>query len=181
MAKKTTDDKALVARARSAFVIAQDLRDLANRIIDNGGEVTDDDVKQLQEWNAAIEVKGQNIAGLLGQLESETEYFEKIEELAKKRRKSVESTINRLRKYLAVCMATASVQKIKGEGLFSISLVDGRVRAVVDDESKLEIGKFADIIEILKPKTDAIKDALERGETVPGAHLEQSEPYITIR
>lgn len=179
--KQSTDNTALTEKARSAFVIAQDLRDLANRIIDAGGEVTDEDMKQLSEWNAAIEHKGQNIANLLVQIDNEAAYFATIEELAKKQRESRKATKDRLRKYLAVCMETASVKQIKGEGLFTISLCDGRIKTVIDDEGKLEIGKYADIIETVKARTDAIKDALEKGEQVAGAHLEQSEPYITIR
>lgn len=181
MAKaKKTDDTALVAKARTAFEIAQNLRDLANRIIDAGGEVTDDDIKALAEWNAAIEQKGQNIAGLKAQMESEIEYFGKIEELAKKQRKAREATIDRLRKYLAACMETAGVTQIKGDGLFTISLCDGRISAVIDNEGALEIGKHADIIEVIKPRTDAIRAALEAGEQVPGAHLEQSPRYVRI-
>lgn len=182
MAKKQqTTDTALIERAKSAFQVAQDLRDLANKIIDNGGEVTDEDVKHLQEWNAAIEHKAQNIAGLKNQMESEIEYFAKIEELARKQRKSRESVIERLRRYLAVCMAEANIKQIKGDGLYTISLCDGRIKAVIDNEGALEIGRFADIIEQVKPRLDAIKEALDAGEPVAGAHLEQSEPYITIR
>lgn len=182
MAKsKRTDDTALIERAKTAFDVAVELRELANRIIDNGGEVTDADIKQLAEWNAAIEHKAQNIAGLKSQLESEMEYFAKIEELAKRQRKSREATADRLRRYLATCMATAGVKQIKGDGLYTISLVDGRVKAVIQDEGKLEIGRFADVVELVKPRTDAIKEALENGEQVPGAYLERSEPFVQIR
>ena len=78
-------------------------------------------------------------------------------------------------------MDQAGVKSIKGDGLFSITLVAGRESVQIDDPGKLEIGRFARIVETIQPDKEAIKAAIASGETVIGAHMETGSPYITIR
>jgi hypothetical protein len=96
-------------------------------------------------------------------------------------RKSKEAAVKRLTEYLARCMSVAGVKSIKkDDGLFSISLVAGRASCQITDEKKLPFD-LVEVVELIKPKTPAIKEALERGEQVPGATLEYGEPFISIR
>jgi hypothetical protein len=165
----------------TCFEIAAELQTVTQKIIDQDGELKDGDFEALQQWQAALEDKAENIAFVKERLEKEADYFKAIEDKAKSMRRARESALERLRKYLAECMTKAGVQKVKKEnGLFTISLTPGRVVPRIDDQNKLPL-EFVEIFEVMKNRTDAIKAALEAGKEVPGAHLESGEPFITIR
>lgn len=180
MAKKKTDETT-ENRALSTLQIADELRNLTDAIIEAGGEVTDEQFAALTGWKAALEVKAQNIALLFEQKAADAAFLKAVEDRAKARRKAIENACDRVREYLAAAMSTSGTKSIKADGLFSISLVDGRASVHIDDANKLPIGELADIVETIKPRTDEIKRRLEAGETVPGAHLEYGRQYVTIR
>lgn len=180
MAKKkeqTTED----IRALSAIEIAVELRTITEAIIEAGGECNDETMAALQNWQAALEIKAENIGLVKERIEAEAAYFKKIEERARACRKARENTVERLRKYLAVAMQAANTKSIKrNDGLFCISLVDGRESIEIDDTAKIPMD-LCEIVEVVKPLKDKIQERIEAGETVPGAHLERGEPYVTIR
>lgn len=168
-------------RALTAIEIAAELRSITEAIIEAGGEITDETLAALQSWTAQLEVKAENIALVKERIEAEAAYFKRIEEQARARRKARENAVDRLRKYLAVAMQAANTKSIKrNDGLFSISLVDGRESVEIDDANKIPFD-LTEIVEVVKPRTDAIKDRLTAGQEVPGAHLERGEPYVMIR
>ncbi|MDD2999468.1 MAG: siphovirus Gp157 family protein [Candidatus Riflebacteria bacterium] len=181
MAKTTKDNSALIAQAESAISIATELKTIIDEIVENGGECGDETLKKLQEWQGALEYKAENIGFAKLELEAAAAKYKAIEEIAKARRQARESAIERIKKYLVGCMKTADVKSIKKiDGLFSFSLVEGRIKTVIEDEQKLPYD-YVDIVEVVKPKTDAIKSALEAGQEVSGAHLERGEDYVMIR
>lgn len=176
--KETTAED---TRAMSAIEIASELRTITEAIIEAGGECDDATMAALNGWNAQLEVKAENIALVKERIESEIGYFKRIEEQARARRKARENTIERLRKYLAVAMRAADVKSIKrNDGLFSISLVDGRDTVEIDDQNKIPMD-LCDIVEVIRPLKERIAERIAAGETVPGAHIERGEPYVTIR
>ena len=181
MAKKKAADTETAERALTAIEIATELRTITEAIIEAGGECDDDTLAALTSWQAALEVKAENIGLVERRIEAECEYFRKIEEAARSRRKARENTIIRLRKYLAGAMQMAGTKRIKrNDGLFSISLVNGRESVEIDDIAKIPMD-LCEIVEVVKPRTDAIKERLTAGQEVPGAHLERGEPYVMIR
>lgn len=180
MAKKKTDEGA-EARAMTTMQIADELRTLADQIIEAGGEITETQFLKLKEWNLRLEEKAQNIALLFERKAADASFLKVIEDKARAQRKAIENGCDRLREYLAAAMQQAGVKSIKCDGLFSVSLVDGRQSVQIDDAGKLEIGRFAKIVEQIQPDKDAIKAALDAGEEVPGAHVEIGRPYLMIR
>lgn len=181
MAKTTKKEvnTEIAVRATSAMTIATEILGIVGQIIENGGECSDETLAMLQGWQAALEVKANNIGLVKARLESDIEYYKLIEESARARRKTTENTIDRLKNYLRDCMKTADMKSIKGD-LFSFSVVEGRVKTVVENPKALPFD-FANVVEVIQPKTDEIKKALEAGKEIPGAHLERSEDYIMIR
>ena len=180
MAKKKTDE-GTDQRALTTMQIADELRQLADQIIEAGGEITEAQFIALKDWQAALEVKAQNIALLFEAKASEAAFFKVLEDKARAKRKSIEAMCDRLREYLAAAMAQANTKSIKADGLFSITLCDGRPSVQIDDPGKLILGETADIVETIKPRADAIKAKIEAGEEVPGAHIEYGRPYLMIR
>lgn len=180
-AKKKSDNPEATKRALTAIEIATELRTITDAIIEAGGECNDETFAQLQNWQAQLEVKAENIGLVKERIEAEIEYFKRIEEAAKARRKARENTIDRLRKYLAGAMQMANTKSIKrNDGLFSISLVDGRESVEIDDQNKIPMD-LCEIVEVVKPLKDKIQERIAAGETVPGAHIERGEPYVMIR
>lgn len=181
MAKKKSENPETTERAMSAIEIAGELRTITDAIIEAGGECNDETLAALQNWQAQLEVKAENIGLVKERIEAEIEYFRKIEEAARARRKARENTIDRLRKYLAGAMQLANTKSIKrNDGLFSISLVDGRESVEIDDQNKIPMD-LCEIVEVVKPLKDKIQERIAAGQEVPGAHIERGEPYVTIR
>jgi hypothetical protein len=176
-----TAKKADVSLVTTAIGIASELRQIVEQLEANGGECDDATFAALQGWQAALEVKAENIAHVKLRLESEAAYWQQYEDAARAMRKSKEAAVKRLTDYLARCMSTAGVKSIKrDDGLFSISLQQGRASCVVFNEKKLPF-ELVDVVELIKPRTAEIKKRLEAGEEVPGATLEYGADYVTIR
>lgn len=183
MAKaKTGDDNALTIRANTALAIASEVKAIYDTVIVNDGEITEEQYEALKQWQAALEVKAENIAHVSAKFDADEEYYRKLEEIVKAKRKSCENARERLRKYLALCMKEANIKNIKKKegGIYSISLVEGRLKAVIDDMGVLPLNYCTTRVEY-DPDNARIKSALEDGREIPGAHLERGEHYITIR
>lgn len=177
-AKKEPANTELVT---TAIGISSELRQIVEQIEANGGECDDATFAALQGWQAALEVKAESIAHVKLRLEADAAYWQQYEDAARAKRKSKEAAVKRLTDYLALCMVTAGVKSIKrDDGLFSISLQQGRASCVVHNEKKLPF-ELVDIVELIKPRTAEIKERLEAGEEVPGATLEYGANYVTIR
>lgn len=169
------------ALAVTGIEIATELRSILATVEANSGECSDAEYAALKEWSAAFEVKAENICLAKSSMEAQMAYFKTIEDAARARRKSLENAWEGLKKYLAHLMAeTGTTQIKKTDGLFTISLCPGRSKTVIDDEKKLPYA-MVEVVEVVRPKTDSIKTALEAGAEVPGAHLETGTPYVTIR
>ena len=175
--KKSTD----IATATTAFAICSEIESIVASIIEADGECDDETFAQLTEWKAALEVKAENIGLVKLRLEGESAYFKAVEEAARNQRKSRESAVERLKKYFADCMKKADVKSIKkNDGLFSVSLCAGRASVSIPDAAKLPMD-YVDIVEQYKPRTDAVKAALEAGKEIPGAALEYGPDYVVVR
>ena len=180
MAKQKKEvDTALVARANNTMQIAQELRSVVERIIEAGGECDENTFAELQNWQAQLEVKAENIGHVKTRLDGEIEYYKAVEDAARARRKAVEAAQERLKRYLRDCMITADRRSIKGE-LFTFSVQDGRERVEISDPGKLP-NQYVKIVEEIKPLSDEIKAALKAGEQVDGAELLRGEAFVTIR
>lgn len=163
------------------FEIAAELKAVIDTIVENGGEVTEESMSSLQEWREKLEEKAEKVAVAKVILDSECAKFKAIEEAARSRRKSRESAIAGIKDYLCRAMVSTQTTRIKkNDGLFTISLSEGRSSVSIDDINLLPF-ELTEIVESVRPKLDEIKRRLEAGETVPGASLRTGEPYITIR
>lgn len=181
MAKKIKDNTELEQKALTAFDIAKELRTVTAKIIDADGVLEEGDFEALNKWQASLEIKAENIGHVKERIDAEAALYKAYEEKAKVRRKACEAAGENLRKYLASCMVAAGVKSIKKtDGLFTISLCDGRESVVVDDVKALPLDCVEERV-VLDAKKDVIKAKLAAGEAVDGAHIETSAPYVVIR
>ncbi|MEY2655503.1 MAG: hypothetical protein RLZZ524_2531 [Pseudomonadota bacterium] len=164
--------------ARPLYAIAADLDTLISAVVEAGGEITDEQLTQMKEWQAEMAVKAESCVGLMARLEAEAEMAAEAEANARAYRSAREKAADRLRHYLAQCMSSAGAKSIKA-GYQTISLIAGRERVVIDDINALPLDLLREEV-VVKPQTDAIKERLAAG-AVPGAHVERGPDYVQIR
>lgn len=157
---------------RPLYELASDYRALQERL--DEGAVADD--LQLDALSGAMEDKALAIMHVMRQLDLEAEVLKQEEQRLAARRRAAEANKERLRSYVARCMAEAGVHKIKGPTL-TLSLRETAERVVVVDEAlvpetyvrvKREVNKAAVL--------DAYK---ETGEIVPGCSIERGTALYT--
>ena len=88
MAKTTKKEvnTEIAVKATSAMTIATEILGIVGSIIENGGECSDETLAMLQGWQAALEVKANNIGLVKARLESDIEYYKLIIEFDRERR-----------------------------------------------------------------------------------------------
>ncbi len=154
----------------SLYVIAAEHRKMVERLMD-----TQDDAQTIKDTIEAesypLEVKAQNVAYAVKNLEATAEAIKAAEQEMAKRRKAMENRATNIRTYLQNCMEVAGVQKIDCPH-FSLSIKKNPPSVDIFEE-KLIPAEFMKQPEPPPPSPDkaAIKEALKAGKEVPGAML----------
>lgn len=126
----------------------------------------------LEAIEGEIEVKAENTAIIIRELECEAEKLKAEETRLAERRKAYENNVSRLKTTLYNCMKATGKEKFKTT-LYSFGIQKNPPKLIVDDETAIPSGFFKP----QDPKLDTaeLKLAIKNGEEIPGAHLEQSE------
>lgn len=126
----------------------------------------------LEGMAGDIEVKAQNIAYVVRNLEVAAEAIREFEERQRERRKAIEHRADALKAYLAHHLAACGIEKVEGPG---ISIGWRASQAVVIDEPGLLPSEFWRQKPPPDPEPDktAIAKAIKAGQPVIGAHVEQ--------
>lgn len=171
-----------VSKALTLYQITSELQQITNTIMDAGGECNEETFKALQCWQEELTIKAEKICHVIElKINAPRSYYEKVKAAASAEIEKLDKTEKNLKKYLAHGMADTNTKSIKrDDGLFSISLCDGKASVQITDEGKLP-HELVSVVELVKPKTKEIKEALERGENIPGAMLVYGEKYLMIR
>jgi len=178
---KAKKEKAMVIIPNTLWEMSAELKAITDKIIENGGEVTEAIMEEMAVWQIAIEEKAERVAWYAQRESGTIEYYKAVENAARARRKAVEGSIESLKKYIKNCMVASGTTQIKKtDGLFTISLCNGRQSARIENAELLPM----DLVEttvVSKPRTKEILQILKDGVEVSGATLETGEKYITIR
>lgn len=165
--------------ARTALAISADVQAIVNTIIENCGEITPEQEQALDSLKMELTDKVMNICHIRKRNEANIEYWKAVKQAADEKLKACEKANKWLADYIAMAMKKANITKIKADNqLFTVSLVKGKTSVVVDDVDLLDFGMFE---VVRKPLSKPIKEALEKGEAVQGAHLEVGNDYAMIR
>ena len=137
-------------------------------LIESGEENLED---TLESINDTIEVKAENYAKIIRNLEGNVNMLKAEVERLNSRKKSIEGNVDRLKENLKMAMIVTGKEKIK-TGLFNITVANNPVALKVVDENKIpEI--FFTYETIKKMDKATIKDLLKAGQIVEGAELTQ--------
>ncbi|MDH2321395.1 siphovirus Gp157 family protein [Providencia rettgeri] len=95
------------------------------------------------------------------------------------RKKSFENQVKNLKKYALDCLLTSGKDKLKTtKNTFTARA--GVVRVIIDNEAALP-DELVDVQTITAPDKKRIKEAIENGIEIPGAHLEVGDRSLMVR
>lgn len=152
---------------RSEYV---ELRDLAQQ------DTIDEDQRQAFE-DTLTGLRGEIVDKIHAccivarELAGEAEALRAEEERLARRRNALESNADRLRAYMTVEMAVLEMRSIRTP-LFAVTLQANKPKLVIQDDATIPDALCR---LVRKPDNQAVRDALERGEKITGAHLEPSQ------
>lgn len=95
------------------------------------------------------------------------------------RAKVISNGQDRLREYLRMNMEATEIKKIESP-FFTITLIQGRDMAVIDDEKSVP-DEYVNVKTVVAPDKRAILAALKKGVDIDGAHIEKSKSSIRIK
>ena len=140
-------------------------------------------IDTLESIEGEIEDKADNYAKLIKEFEAEAEKFDKESKRLADKRDAIKNKVSRMKRSLEQAMIVTGKTKFKTE-LFSFGIQKNTPSVVLsfDDKDAAEIDKLPDrFVKVTKTvNKTAIKDAINAGEDIGFAHLEQSES-IRIR
>ena len=113
-----------------------------------------------------------NIDGDIGAIDHEIKRLQ-----AKK--EQFNSTKQSMNNYLRENMEASGIKKITCP-LFSITLAKGRDVVVIDDEALIP-DEYVTVKTVIAPDKRKLMKAMKEGESIPGAHTEETEPSIRIK
>lgn len=152
------------------FIIANEYREAAEKLsnLDLDAQTIADTLDGLA---GELEVKAQNVAMFVRNLETTAEAIKAHETAQAERRKAIEKRAESLRDYLQHCMEACGVEKIEGPG---IAIGFRKSSAVVISEPGLIPTEYMRQPEPppSTPDKAAISAAIKSGKEVPGAHIE---------
>lgn len=131
----------------------------------------------LEAIGGEIELKAENTAKVLKQLESDAATLKAEAERLTERRKVIENNISNIKERLYCAMKSTGKEKFK-TALFSFSIAKNPVKLVIDNESA--IPKKYYVPQPAKLNAAQLRDDLKAGAVRKYAHLEQSE-RVNIR
>ena len=159
-----TDDK---------FFIDQNYKDLIVNAIDTQtGELTEENINSLIDKPLSIEVKENAVAEVFKLFDKDCDGLEfqmmELQKLMADRQRKREA----VREIMIKIMKKHGVESVK-TAFFEAKFKKNPPKIVIDDESKLDKYKKIEMITTLD-KT-AVKQDLQSGKIIDGAHIEQGE------
>lgn len=121
-----------------------------------------------------LQVKAQNVAYAIRNLEATAEAIKAAEKQMAERRKAIENRAQHVKDYLLRCMDLAGVKKIECPH-FALSLRDNPAAVEVFDEKQVPQDYMREIPARFEVDKTLIKQAIKDGYEVPGAKLTQGK------
>lgn len=160
----------------SLYKVADEYLQVCEALLDQKDELPAEVIANTIEALAGdVEKKSINVAAYYKNLQKEVAMMKEYEKEMRERRRRLENHAERLREYLKSNMQRCGIQKIKGTE-FTISIRKSPDSVVIDDAYSLP-QDYIDHIDI-HPDKNKIKQAIQAGEKIPGAHLETGSSLI---
>lgn len=123
----------------------------------------------LEGLSGELEDKAVNVAKFLRNMESTAKAIKEAEAEMAKRRKTLEGRVKWLRDYLKINMEACGISKIECP-FFKLAIQKNPDAVNITDEEAIP-AQFKEQVITWKISKTAIKDAIKKGDEVPGAEL----------
>jgi hypothetical protein len=150
--------------------LTNDLKAILREVEDNGGEITAEIEEKLNSLNLSVSQKIDAYYIVNQHLEARSEFFKRLEDQAKKARKSIETHQDSLKSRITKSMLELGQKELSGDSVRYV-MTPCKPKLVIDDESKLP-GEYTMVVTTTEPDKEKIKQTLELFGDVPGARLE---------
>ena len=144
---------------------------LAQSIIDNGGEISEEQNESLQINQTNLETKARGYGFICMDLENEINIIDSEIARLTALKKSRNKTIDQLKERVSGAMILYGIDKIESPTL----KISFRNSESVEVEELIIDAKFCNIKTTITPDKAKIKEAIKRGEAVVGAVLKQNK------
>lgn len=135
-------------------------------------EAGEDLTDTLESLEDAIEVKVENTAKVIKQLEANAEMLANEAKRLSERKSAIENNVRNLKSYLQDQLERCGKTKVKGE-IFTVAIQNNPQSVEVVDETKIPLEFFIEQAPELDKKT--LLQHLKNAEQIPGAELRQSQ------
>ncbi|ELY5803542.1 siphovirus Gp157 family protein [Cronobacter sakazakii] len=162
----------------SAIAIAAGMKKLQDMV--DAGEFSPEDIADTLEAEAlTLGDKFDGILSLIRNLEGQARTLDDEIKRLTERKRVFQDKAKNLRAYLLRTLQAGGYKTFKTD-LNTLTVRQGAVSVVIDDESLLP-DDLVDVVTTVSPDKKKIKQALEAGKEVRGAHLETGEETLQVR
>lgn len=147
-------------------------------LVEAGGELTPELEKSLAILSEKLPDKADGYKHVIDDLKAQADVWSARAEALESIAKSFLNYIDHLKYSLKMACIQLGVDELKGND-YRWKLINSQPSVIIDDETKVP-GAFKEIVQKTVLRKDLISEQLKKGETVPGAHLEQGQyvrPY----
>ncbi|CAM3716776.1 hypothetical protein BS639_16985 [Rouxiella silvae] len=163
----------------TAIALAADYNKL-QQLLETSEELTPEMIADtLESIEGMLEEKLDNTFKFIRNLEGLSKTCDEEAKRLADRKRSFENQAKHLRQYVLSCLLAAGLDKLKTP----VNTFTARkgVASVVIDNVELLPDELVDVQMISAPDKKAIKEALESGVEVPGAHIEIGSRSLQVR
>lgn len=162
----------------TAIAIAANMTKLMALV--ESGEFTQEDIADtLEGEELALGDKFDGIMTLIRNLEGQAKTVDEEVKRLSDRKKSFEGQAKNLKAYVLKCLQAAELKTFKTERN-TLTVRKGSVSVVIDNVDLLP-DDLVDVATVVAPDKKKIKEAIEAGEDVKGAHLEIGAESLQVR
>ncbi|ELN2736669.1 siphovirus Gp157 family protein [Pluralibacter gergoviae] len=144
------------------------------------GEFSPEDIADTIEGEElALGDKFDGIMSLVRNLEGQAKTVAEEAARLSDRKKSFEGQAKNLKGYILKCMQAAELKSFKTERN-TLTVREGSLSVIIDDENQLP-DELVSVVTVVAPDKNTIKEAIEAGTEVKGAHLEVGAETLQVR
>lgn len=162
----------------TAIAIAANMTKLMT-LVEAGEFSPEDIVDTIEGEELALGDKFDGIMTLVRNLEGQAKTVgEEVKRLSD-RKKSFEGQAQNLKAYILKCLQAAELKTFKTERN-TLTVRKGSISVVIDNVDQLP-DELVDVATLVAPDKKKIKEAIEAGEDIKGAHLEVGSESLQVR
>lgn len=155
----------------------QKLLDFASECDPDDPEDSQAFLNTLEGLTGEIAIKVDNCAGIIRELEAESEKFDKEADFYQRRANALHNSAQKLKDYVKNQLEEMNLKEIKGDRfIVKVQTSGGKRRLILTDDVP---DKFQKIV--YETDTGKIREALEKGEELTFAKLAERSTYLKIK